>query len=43
VLGREFTAAEVNVLTWALLDMPCYLETLDAETLTAALRRTLAS
>ena len=42
VLGREFTRAELDVLTWALLGVPGHLDTLDAETLAAALRRTLA-
>ncbi|MGY1601150.1 hypothetical protein [Geodermatophilus sp. SYSU D00815] len=41
VLGRAFTRAELDVLTWALLGVPGRLETLDAETLAAALRRTL--
>jgi hypothetical protein len=42
VLSREFTREEVGVLTWALFDLPGNLATLDAETLAAALRRTLA-
>ncbi|MGY1787415.1 hypothetical protein [Geodermatophilus sp. SYSU D00698] len=42
VLGRDLTPEERSVLTWALLGVPGSLETLDAGTLAAALRRTLA-
>ncbi|MGY1830485.1 hypothetical protein ACI8AA_08655 [Geodermatophilus sp. SYSU D01180] len=42
VLGRDLTPGERNVLTWALLGVPGFLATLDAGTLEAALRRTLA-
>jgi hypothetical protein len=41
VLGREFTPPELDALTWALLTVPGYLEALDAETLGAALERTM--
>ena len=41
VLGRELTPAEVDVLTWTLDDLPGDLRALDADTLAAALRRTL--
>jgi hypothetical protein len=43
LLGRPFTSAETRVVTWALLDLPGFLRTLNPRDLAAAIDRSLSS
>ncbi|MCZ2817263.1 hypothetical protein [Modestobacter sp. VKM Ac-2984] len=43
ILGRELTRSEMAVLLWAVLSVPGTVETLDEETLVAALQRALGA